>query len=158
MGRFMRKGVTKVWFVPAITDLTAMTTAEQTAGTELTPQLAEVNGFSFTNNPISTPDMDNQFVSQVTGEDTADQSSMTFYEDDGGADAIQTLLAKGTTGFIVFFYAGTAGASPASGDDYEAWPVTVSAAPRMYSAGNEAAQYRVDFAITAVPDEGTQAA
>ena len=154
MGRFMRKGVTKVYFIPTIAGIAAMTVAESGAGTELGPQLAEVSGFSFTNNPISTPDMDNQFVAQVTGEDTAEQSSLTLYEDSAGADTIQTALAKGTAGFVVFYYAGIAGATPAVLDEYEAWPVTVSSAPRMYSAGNETAQYRVDFAITAVPSEG----
>lgn len=157
MARFMRKGTVKVWFVPTIVDITAMTTAEQTAGTELGQELAEVNGFSFTNNPITTPDMDSQFVSQITGEDTADQSSMTFYEQDG-VDTIKAALVKGTPGFIVFFYQGTAGAAPAAGDKYEAFPVTVSSAPRVYSAGNEAAQFRVDYAVTAEPDEGIQAA
>ena len=134
-----------------------MTTAEQTAGTELGPELADVGGFSFTNNPITTPDMDNVFVAQISGEDSADQSALTFYEA-LVADAIQLALVKGTTGFVVFFFGGIAGASPASGDDYEAWPSTVSAAPRLYVAGNEAAQYRVDFAVTDVPEEGTQAA
>jgi len=157
MARFMRKGVTKVYFVPTISSVTAATVAEVTAGTELGSELADVSGFAFTNNPISTPDMDNQFVSQITGEDTADQSSLTFYEDDTST-TIKDALAKGTAGYVLFYYAGLAGASPAAADEYEAFPVTVSAAPRLYSAGNEAAQFRVDFAITAVPQEGTTAA
>ena len=157
MARFMRKGVTKVYFVPTISSVTAATVAEVTAGTELGTELADVSGFAFTNNPISTPDMDNQFVSQITGEDTADQSSLTFYEDDT-TNTIKTALAKGTAGYVLFYYAGLAGSSVAASDTYEAFPVTVSSAPRLYSAGNEAAQFRVDFAITAVPQEGTTAA
>lgn len=157
MARFMRKGTTKVYFVPTITSVSAATVAEVTAGTELGPELADVSGFAFTNNPISTPDMDNQFVSQITGEDTADQSSLTFYDDDTSS-TIKAALAKGTAGYVLFYYAGLAGATPAANDEYEAWPVTVSAAPRLFSAGNEAAQFRVDFAITAVPVEGTTAA
>lgn len=156
MARFMRKGTVKVWFVPTIAALATMTTAEQVAGTELgSAGLAEVAGFGFTNNPISTPDMDNTFVSQIPGEDTAEQSSLTFYQDDTAA-TIEAALSKGTTGFIVFYYNGLAGGSPASGDKYEVFPITSSAVVRLYSAGNEAAQFRVDAAITAVPVEGVQ--
>lgn len=160
MARFMRKGVVKVFFVPTVANLTTgITLTEIGAGVELGPELAEVNGFAYTNSPISTPDMDNQFVSQITGEDTADQSSMTFYDGDDpdtpdAQNTIKAALPKGTAGFIVFFYAGIAGAAPAVDDYYEAFPVTVSSAPRMYDAGNVAAQFRVDMAITAVPEEG----
>lgn len=156
MARFMRKGIVKVWFVPTVASLPAMTTAEQGAGQELGDEgLTEVAGFGFTNNPISTPDMDNTFVSQIPGEDTAEQSSLTFYQDDT-TSTIETALAKGTTGYIVFYYNGIAGGAPAAADKYEIFPVTSSAVVRLYSAGNEAAQFRVDCAITAVPVEGTQ--
>lgn len=150
MARFMRKGITKVYFVPTITNKTAPTAAQVTAGTALTAQIAEISGFTFSNSPIQTPDMATKFVSQIPGEDTTEDSSITFYEDKS-SNPIRTALAKDVNGYIVIFSAGTAGASPAAADKCEVWPVTISSNARKFSAGNEAAQYEVRFATTDEP-------
>jgi hypothetical protein len=146
----MRKGITKYHFVPTVAALAAPTVANITAGTALTGQIAETNGFMFSNSPIQTPDMDSTFVSQIPGEDTSEDSGLVFYEDKA-TNPIRTALAKGTNGYIVIFAAGYAGASPAASDKCEVWPVTVSSNSRKYSSGNEAAQYEVKFACTAPP-------
>ena len=147
--RFMRKGTSKFWFVPTIasTDLIP-TTAEVTAGTAVTPEINEMAGFTFANNPIDTPDMDTTFVSKIPGEDSTEDSSMTFYERKT-TNPIKTLLAKGTVGFIVIFPAGLAAAAPAAGDKADVWPVTVASNARTYTAGNEAAKYLVKFSPNA---------
>lgn len=159
MARFMRKGITKVRFVPTIVAIAAATTAEITAGTDLTAQTAELNGFEFSNSPIDVPDMSSAFVSKVAGEDTVADSSIVFYED-LTTNPIRTALAKGTNGYIVIYYGGQvgAGAVPAATSKYEAWPIQVASNARRYTAGNEAAQYNVMFANTAAPTEGVQAA
>lgn len=157
--RFMRKGTTKIWWVATVASPAAATVANFTAGTNITKQVNEVNGFSFTNNPISVPDMDSRFSSQVTGEDTAENSNFVMYELKGTpADTIRPLLAKDATGYVAFFYAGLAGASPAAGDKYELFPAVISSNVRRYTAGNEAATYVVSITITDVPVEGTTAA
>jgi hypothetical protein len=156
MARFMRKGTTRIYWVPTIVNLTAPTVAEITAGTELTAQMAEVNGFTFANKPIDTPDMGNSFVSKIPGEDTVDTSSFRFYEDKS-SNPIRTVLAKGATGYIVIFPAGTVGANPAIADKAEVWPVTVASNARAYSAGNEAASYNVVLSNTAPPKDATLA-
>jgi hypothetical protein len=153
MPRFMRKGVTKFYWVPTIASPTLIpTSAEVIAGTNLTPQLAEVNGFNFANSPINTPDMSSAFVGKIPGEDTTDNSDITFYEDKV-TNPIKTAQAKGNVGYVVIFYAGTAGASPAAGDKVDVWPAIVASNSRMYTADNEAAKYRVVYALTAAPGE-----
>ena len=154
MSRFMRKGKSKVFFVPTIASLAAPTAVEVNAGTELSGQIAEINGFTFANSPIDTPDLGSSLVTKIMGEDTLEDSNMVFYEDDTST-TIPTALAKGTVGYIVIFYKGTAGASPAAADKCEVWPVTVSSQSRMYTVDNEAAKYRVSFANTAAPVAGT---
>lgn len=156
--RFMRKGITKIYFIPTITVLSAPTTAQVTAGTNLTPQVAEVAGFTFTNNPISTPDMDNAYVSQIAGEDTGEASSITFYELRAATDTIHDAQTKGLNGYIGIYYGGIAGGTPAAADKLEVWPVSISSNARIYSAGNEAAQYRVAYAITGAPVAAVQGA
>jgi len=154
MARFMRKGTTKVFFVPSIANLSAPSASEVNAGTSLTPQLAEINGFSFENSPIETPDMSSAFVSKIPGEDSVGDSNMTFYEDKT-TNPIATALAKGTVGNIVIFYAGTAGANPAAADKAQVWPVIVASNAKRYTVANEPAQYMVVFTNTAGPTEAT---
>lgn len=156
MARFMRKGKTKVYWVLTIASLAAPTAAEVNGGTPLHTDLSEINGFTFQNNPIDVPDMSTAFVKKIMGEDTVEDSNLVFYEDDT-ATTITTALAKGTAGNVVFFYKGTAGASPAAADKCETWPSTVASNARQYSVGNEAATFRVSFANTAAPVAGTVA-
>lgn len=151
MARFLRRGTTRFYYVPTIASATLVpTTAEVTAGTRLDGQINEVNGFTFGNNPINAPDFSTSFVPQVAGEDTSEDSSLTFYED-STSNPIRTLLAKGVTGFIVIFKAGTAGATPAAGDKADVWPVTVGSNAPQYTADNETAKYMVRFINTAKP-------
>ena len=158
MARFMRKGTTEIYFVPTIADPAAPTVAEMGAGTQLDDEIAEINGFNFTNNPIDTPDMGSTFVSKIPGEDTVDSSNMSFYEDDT-SNPIDTALAKGTVGYIVIFPAGIATpGTPGTGDVGETWPVIVASNSKTYSAGNEAAQYQVVYTNTAGPTDCTVAA
>lgn len=153
MARFMRKGVTRVYFVPTIASATLVpTTAEVTAGTRLDTQLADINGFAYANNPINVPDMSSAFVANIPGEDAVADSSLTFYEDKT-TNAIKTAQPKATVGYILFFYAGIAGAAPATADKADVWPILVASVARQYTAGNEAAQYIITYAPTAAPGE-----
>lgn len=161
MPRFMRKGITKAKYIPTIAAYATTgipTTAEATAGTNLHTDLAEINGFAFSNQTIPTPDMASDFVSNIPGENTTDDSNMVFWEDKT-SNPIKTALAKGVTGYIGIYYAGWAGANAASGDKLDIWPIIVAANNRTYTAANEGAQYRVDFATNGLPKfEITQAA
>lgn len=150
--RFMRKGTTRIWWVPTIANVNLIpTAAEVNAGTELTDQIAEINGFNFANSPIETPDMGSSFVSKIPGEDTVGDSDMSFYEDKT-SNPIKTALSKGTSGYVVIFFAGTAGAGAvAAGDDADVWPAIVASNSRLYTAGNEAAKYQVVFTLTREP-------
>jgi len=151
--RFMQKGTTEFHFVPVIASTALVpTTAEVGAGEDLTPELAEINGFNFANSPIATPDMKNTFTSSIPGEDTAETSSLTFYEHKAPAtNPIKTALAKGTAGNVVIFFGGIAGATPAIADVCDVWPIEVASNTRAYNAGNEASKYMVTFAMTATP-------
>lgn len=152
MSRFFRRGKTKVYFVPTISNIDAPTATEMSAATELSCELADVAGFAFKNSPISVPDMCSTFVKNIPGEDKADSSSMTFYEDDT-SNPIKVLLAKAAIGYIVFFPIGVTGGSPSVGDGCEVWPVQVASSTREWKASNDAAKYMVEFTVTGVPDQ-----
>ncbi len=157
MARYFRRGTTKIYFAPSIAAASAPTEGEMAAATELSCETAEINGFAFKNSPIDVPDMCSTFVKNIPGEDKADSSSLTFYEDDT-TNPIKTALAKGTEGYIVFFPYGITGASPQTGDVCEVWPVSVASNTREWSAGNDPARYMVEFTITDTPDQESEVA
>lgn len=152
MSRFFRRGTTKVYYAPVIADIDAPTVSEMDDGLELSCELADVSGFAFKNSPIAVPDMCSTFIKSIPGEDKADSSSMTFYEDNV-TNPIKLALGKGVEGYIVFFPIGVTGASPAAGDVCEVWPVQVASSTREWKASNDAAKFMVEFTATDVPDQ-----
>lgn len=145
--RFNRKGTTKIYYVPTIASTTLLpTTAEITAGKDYTQQINAIDGWSIENQPIETPDMASTFVSKIDGDDSAADSSLTFYEDDT-LDDIETDLAKGTAGFIVIFSKG----KTAGDKGMDVFPIKVASNSKSYSTDNEAAKITVQFVITDRP-------
>lgn len=155
--RFFRKGITRFYWVPTITVKGAPTVAEITAGTRLDPELVGPNGFKFSNAPIGTPDYESTFESQIPGMDTADASSLIFYER-RTSTPLRATLAKDTAGYIVIFPTGLDGSTPAADDPCEVWPVRVGGNNREYSQGADPARFVVDFSITERPDQDAEVA
>lgn len=148
MGRFTRKAVSRVFFCATLSSQTAPSIAtELTTSNEITAPIAEMSGFQFSNNPINTPDLSTLFVSQIPGEDTAEDSSITFYDDDT-TTTLRTSQAKGNAGFIVLCPYGRTAAKRC-----EVWPVKSTGYNDEWTTGNEAAKARVQYAVTAVPNQ-----
>mgnify|MGYP003575951474 CR=1 FL=1 len=147
MARFNRKGVTKILFADTIADTGYLPTlVEMTAAEDYTKAIVAVDGFALENQEIETPDMESTFVSKIPGDDSATDSSLTFYEDDT-TDDIETALAKGTTGFIIICRKGkTAGTK-----GMDVHPVRVASNSPAITADNEAAKIMVKFSITDRP-------
>lgn len=152
MANFLRRGTTKAYFLPTIASATlAPTQAEITAGTWLsnpssTNTLAEVSGFNSKSTFIDIPNFGSRQTPKIPGEQQSDDSSMQFYEDTT-TNPIRTLLPRDTTGFIVM---AKNGVTTTSGK-VDVFPVTVGANTALYTTGNEAAKFQVDFAITGIP-------
>jgi hypothetical protein len=145
--RFNRKGTTKIYYLPTIAATTLIpTSAEITAGTDYTQQINGIDGWSLENQPIETPDMASTFVSKIGGDDSAADSSITFYED-STLDDIESDLAKGTSGYIVIFSKG----KTAAAKGMDVFPITVVSNSKAYTTDNEAAKITVQFTITQRP-------
>lgn len=148
MGRyFRRRKGSRVMFLPAIANINAPTRAEITAGVNLTPQIAEIDGFSFSNDPIATPDLGSSFDSTIPGVDTAENPSLTIYDDDASV-ALRTSLAKDASGFVVLMPYGDVPTKRC-----EVWPVTSTGVNDEWTVGNEAARFTVAFAVTSTPSQ-----
>ncbi|MFD7615761.1 hypothetical protein [Streptomyces sp. NPDC059802] len=147
MARFNRKGVTKILFAETIAAADYMPTlVEITGATDYTKAVAAVEGFALENQEIETPDMASTFVAKIPGDDSATDSSLTFYEDDV-KDDVETDLAKGTTGFIIICRKG----KTASTKGMDVHPVRVASNSPAITADNEAAKIMVKFSITDRP-------
>lgn len=147
MGRFFRRGVTEVHFLPAVADPAAPTRVEITAGTDLSEDSADISGWEFTGSRIPTPNFKSSFTPQITGEDTVGDAAIAFYDRDDD-ETIRTALAKGTAGFLVFMPYGD---NP--GDRAEVWPIQTQSVSDIYTLGNEAARFNVGFAVTDPPEQ-----
>lgn len=147
MARFNRKTLTRYKFLPTVVSTSLLPTrAEITAGTDYTRLITAVDGWSIENQPIETPDMGSTFVSKIDGDDSAADSSLTFYED-SVLDDIESDLAKGTVGFMAIFSKGDVAAAKG----LDVFPVKVASLSKAYTADNEAAKITVQFVITDRP-------
>lgn len=147
MAKFSRKGTAKAFFLPTIAATTMIPTrAEITGGTNLTPAIAAMDGFSVENQEIDTPVMSSSFDAKIPGSDQAADSTMTFYEDDI-TNLTETALAKGTEGFIVIMRKGDVPAN----QSMDVFPVRIASQSPAYTVDNEAAKFTVKFSITAIP-------
>lgn len=147
MARFFRRGVSKVRFLPTVADQAAPDRTEIDAGIDLSPFIAGITGFQLNNSPIPVPNLNDTFTSQIDGEDTVADSTLTL-NDDTDDDAIRTALPKGTAGFILLMPYGDTPTKRC-----EVWPVKVTGYNDAWSVDNSPAQATVGFAITAVPEQ-----
>lgn len=147
MARFFRRGISKIHFLPLVADLDSPTRAEISAGEDLSPFIADIAGFQLANSPIPVPNLAEVFTSQIDGEDTVTDSALTFNDDDVD-DAVRTLLAKGTTGFIALLPYGDVPTKRG-----EVWPVKVTGFNDEWSLGNDPARAIAGFAVTSTPEQ-----
>jgi hypothetical protein len=92
--RYFQPGTTKVIVIPSIASLSAgATRAEINAGTDVSGDVAAINGFTINSAQLDTPDLGKRFTSRIPARLTADDSSVTFYADVTGAD-IRAVLTR----------------------------------------------------------------
>lgn len=144
--RFIRPGITKVYFVATTANYEAMTKAELDAGTDLTPDIADTAGWDIAGSTVDTPDWGSLYISKVSGTVTSSDSSLTLYADETGDD-VRTLLPRGTTGYVVWMDGGEVAAQP-----MDVFPVSVTSLTKERTQADPA-RLIVNFAITSEPSE-----
>jgi hypothetical protein len=149
VARFFRRGVSKIYWLPAVSNTAAPSSGEIAAGTDLSAQIAEIGGFKLSNDPIATPDLATTFDSQINGVDTTEESTLTFHDNDASA-TIRNLLAKGNAGFVMLAPYGTG-----TGKRAEVWPVKSTGFNDDWSMDAKSAQAMAGFAITSVPTQNS---
>jgi hypothetical protein len=146
--RFFRRGKSKIWICPTVAG-SSPTTAELTAGTDISGSIAAIGGFGLTNSPITTPDLGTSFNSQIEGEDTVADSSFTVYDDDSEeGEALRELLAKGTEVCAVLMPYGKVATKRC-----EVWRIKSTGFNDTWSMDAAAAQAVVSVAVTQTPNQ-----
>ncbi|WP_116042253.1 hypothetical protein [Amycolatopsis palatopharyngis] len=145
--RYFDPETTKVYYVASIASKSAPTRLELNAGTDLSPEVADITGWNVTGEQIPTPDLGALFTSQIPGRTTSDDSSLTFYADKAGVD-VRGTLPRGTNGFIVWLDGGDT-----ANNKMDVYPIRVRSNGKMRSLSNEAARIQIQFSITSEPAE-----
>jgi hypothetical protein len=144
--RYVRFGITKFYYCPAIAIKTAPTRAELNAGTDVSGEVAAIDGWTAATDFVDTADLSGQFVPQLAGRLKAASSSLTFYASSNSID-VRSLLPRATVGFVVILDEGDV-----AGRKMAVFPITVGA--QEFQRGLEdAAQIQITFAITSAPAE-----
>lgn len=146
--RFLRRGITKIYWLTKLDNpkKPSRENISEPNRLDLTDAVASIDGWTLENEAIETPDMGSTFNSSIPGDDKADDSSLTFYEDRFD-DTIEQHLRKGAEGWIVLLRKGDIPGSPS----LDAFPATVATRAASYTTDNEAAQFKVSFTITDEP-------
>lgn len=144
--RYFRRGTTKVSFCPTISNKSAPTRSELNAGTDLSNEVAEIEGWMVASGTIDTPSLGTRFNAKIDGEITADDSSLMFYASSDSVD-VRSLQPRGTNGFIVWLDEGDV-----AGRKMDVFPVRVTATPKERNMDG-AARIQVQYAITSEPAE-----
>lgn len=145
--RYFDPELTKVYYVPTVANKAAITRAELNAGTDLSDDVADQEGWTVTSEEIETPDLGSRFTSKIGGRTSVDDCNLTMYASEDSVDC-RTLLPRGTTGFVVWMDGGDV-----AGHKCDVFPITVIANSAMRSIGDDAARRQVQFSVRDEPAE-----
>ena len=145
--RFTDNATTVIYFVPTIAATNLVPTrAELNAGTNLSVEINDLNGWMVQSDLIDVQSLSEAFQSKIAGTLSSPDSSLTFYTSKNGSD-VRSLLPRGTTGYVVFCDGGDIG-----GNKAEVYPVEVTSNGIMRTIdGKDASKIEVGFAITRPP-------
>ncbi len=131
-----------------ISDKTAPSRAELNAGINLVSEVSALEGWTINSEQVATPDLGKLFTGSIPGRTSVDDSSLSMYADLEGVDA-RALMARGTSGFIVWMDGGDV-----TGQPMDVYPVRVSSVGKVRSVeGSEAATLTIMYSITSAPAE-----
>lgn len=145
--RYINKGVTKFVWVDTISSISAPTRSEINAGTDLSNEIMEIDGWLVESESVETPDLGRLFTGSITGSTSSEDSSVTLYADLGGTD-IRDILTRGDNGFMVIMDGGDV-----AGRTMDVFPARVGSLGKNRSVDDDPATIVINFNITSEPSE-----
>jgi hypothetical protein len=139
--RYFQPGTTKIVVAAAYA-----TIANIAAGTDVSADVAAINGFTTATADLPVPSLGASFTGSIPGRKTADGSSIDFYASATGAD-IRAVLTEGQNTFIVILANGLT-----SGGAMDVYPVRVASLGTVRDLEGVPV-IRANFTITSAPTE-----
>lgn len=144
--RYTSRGSTKAYWVVTIANTAAPSRAELNAGTDLSRELMDWDGWVEEPELLSGPDLASRRTKQVVGPIEPSEPTITMYASKSGVDA-RSLMTQDAVGFVVFLDGGDV-----AGQKMDIYPVTVSAVVKQRSAmGSDIDTLLFSYAITGDP-------
>lgn len=151
MTAFIHEGLTKVSWVPTITDVSAPTAAQLNAGTDITELLTKDGlNISLSQNYVDNTSLAETFDSQLVGS-WGGTASLTFKRDND-TDTAWDLFSWGETGFLVVRRGEAYDGAFAAADKVEVYPAQTGEPIPNATAANAQATATVGMAFTSQPD------
>lgn len=144
--RYFRPGTTRVVYAPTVANIASPTRAEINAGTDLSGEVASIDGWQVSSAFVETPNLADRFTGKVAGRITADDSSLNMYASSNSVD-VRSLLPRDTTGYVLFMDEGDV-----AGRKMDVYKIVVGSAPKQ-RAMEDPAQIQIQFVIVSAPSE-----
>jgi len=155
MARFIPDGVLEVVFATAVTDMSAPTLSEITAGTRATGFLRSLST-PLEGSTVDISDVSSKYNKTTSGTYGGQEVTAEFYRDsDQANDTIWNLLPRGTVVYLIVARRGGGGVDGIidTGDYVDVWKLEViTRNPSDYSR-NEPTGFMVSFAVPEEPVE-----
>lgn len=145
--RYINKGVTRFIWVDTVADISAPTRSEINAGTDLSNEIMEIDGWLVESESVETPDLGRLFTGSITGSTSAEDSSVTMYNDIGGTD-VRDVLTRGDNGYMIIMDGGDV-----AGRTMDVFPCRVGSLGKNRSVDDDPASSVINFNITSEPSE-----
>lgn len=131
-------------WVPTIANKNAPTSAELTAGTDLSGDIETITGFDVTSADVQVPDLGTRYVSTIPGQITTSASSVTMYASSTSQD-VRQLLTRDLNGFVVIYPEGIN-----TGNTCDVYPVRISSVSKAEDV-TKAGEIVITFSVTSQP-------
>lgn len=146
-------GNTRVAFVSAIASIASPTTTELNLGTLLQSTMTAdgLMGFEATTAEVDTTSLASTFDTKTIGRDSFSGTGLRLKKQTYGSDTVFTLLARGTSGYIVIRRGVAETTAWTSTQSVEVYPVTCGQRKMLPPEPNSIQRYEVPTPITSAP-------
>jgi len=146
-------GMTRVAYVPTISNIASPTATELNAGLLLHSTMTPdgLVGFEAETAPVDNSALDSTFDTVTIGRDSFSSSALMLKRQ-SGTDTIYTTLVRGVTGYIVVRRNIAAATAWASSQGIEVYPIVCGQTKFMAPEKNAVTKYSVPTMITSSPN------
>lgn len=144
--RYFRPGTTKILIVDDIADIFAPLRSELDAGTDVSAETFDIEGFMVQSNTLPTEDFGSRFTGRIPSDIVSEDSALITYADTQSVD-IRTVITRDQLTNVVFMDEGDV-----AGLLMDVFPVRVSATPKLRVRADPA-RIRAQFTVLRLPAE-----